>query len=243
MRPSSWSCCPPHRRRLAVAHDTSRDHWMSAADRSLRPRARLVHHKPEVSEMATPVPRVGPHLSKFTRNPGRSLDTAFTNVHDPGKDSLGRRGLIHGTRAKSSGQSPPESTATPARSRCSCGRRLAGCLNGTRGGDVCGTSRCPGERRAVCTNRVQTTDANVLSVDRRPAPVAASGQRHVQSHGATQLPDRPGPGLRHRALRGRGKRQEQHLGRLCRHDAVRRDVGADRRPTSSSRGTTTSRRT
>ena len=37
----------------------------------------------------------------------------------------------------------------------------------------------------------------------------------------------PVAGLRHRALRRRGQGQEQHLGRLCRHDAVRRDVGAD----------------
>ena len=43
-----------------------------------------------------------------------------------------------------------------------------------------------------------------------------------------QLPDRAGRGLRHRALRRRGQEQGKHLGRLCRPDAVRRNVGDDR---------------
>ena len=41
----------------------------------------------------------------------------------------------------------------------------------------------------------------------------------------TQLPDRPGRRLRHRALRRGSQGQAKHLGRLCRPDAVRRDVG------------------
>ncbi len=53
--------------------------------------------------------------------------------------------------------------------------------------------------------------------------------------------DRAGAGLRHRPLRRRGEEEEEHVGRLRRHDAVRRDGRADRRPARSSRGTSTSR--
>ena len=67
-----------------------------------------------------------------------------------------------------------------------------------------------------------SADANVLSVDSGPASRHSGGERQVPWH---QLPDRPGRRLRHRALRRRGQEQAKHLGRLCRPDAVRRNVG------------------
>ena len=67
-------------------------------------------------------------------------------------------------------------------------------------------------------------DADLLSVDRGPASRHPGGEREVPG---PQLPDRAGRGFRHRALRGRGQKQGKHLGRLCRPDAVRRNVGDD----------------
>ena len=65
---------------------------------------------------------------------------------------------------------------------------------------------------------------NLLSVDSRPSSRHSRGERQVPGN---QLPDRPGRRFRHRALRRRGQEQAKHVGRLCRPDAVRRNVGDD----------------
>ena len=81
------------------------------------------------------------------------------------------------------------------------------------------------ERHRLGLRAGPAADADLLSVDRGPASRHPDGERQVPGH---QLPDRAGRGLRHRALRRRGQEQGKHLGRLCRPDAVRRNVGDDR---------------
>ena len=80
------------------------------------------------------------------------------------------------------------------------------------------------ERHRIGLRRRPPADADVLSVDPGPSSRHPGGEREVPRH---QLPDRAGRGLRHRALRRRGQEQGKHLGRLCRPDAVRRNVGDD----------------
>ena len=80
------------------------------------------------------------------------------------------------------------------------------------------------DRHRLGLRRRPPADADLLPVDPGPASRHPGGQRQVPRH---QLPDRAGRGLRHRALRRRSQEQAEHLGRLCRPDAVRRNVGAD----------------
>ena len=67
-----------------------------------------------------------------------------------------------------------------------------------------------------------SADPDLLPMDSGPASRHSGGERQVPGH---QLSDRPGRRLRHRALRRRGQEQAKHVGRLCRPDAVRRNVG------------------
>ena len=74
----------------------------------------------------------------------------------------------------------------------------------------------------ACFRRRPSPDADLLSVDPGPASGDPGGEREVPGH---QLPDRAGRRLRDRAFRRRGQEQAKHVGRLCRPDAVRRNVG------------------
>ena len=72
-------------------------------------------------------------------------------------------------------------------------------------------------------------DADLLPVDLRAAPRhPGQDQQGLREDAQARREDRAGAGLRHRPLRRRGEEEEEHLGRLRRHDAVRRDGRADR---------------
>ena len=90
---------------------------------------------------------------------------------------------------------------------------------------LAGVARRGEDRHRLGLRAGPSADADLLSVDRGPSSRHPGGEREVPGH---QLPDRAGRGFRHRALRRRGEEQGKHLGRLCRPDAVRRNVGDDR---------------
>ena len=84
-------------------------------------------------------------------------------------------------------------------------------------------------------------DADLLPVDLRQLPRhPEADQQGLREAAQARREDRAGRGVRDRALRRRGEEEEEHVGRVRRHDALRRDGLADRGRARSSRGTTIS---
>ena len=58
--------------------------------------------------------------------------------------------------------------------------------------------------------------------------IPSQDQQGLREEAQARREDRAGAGLRHRPLRRRGEEEEEHVGRVRRHDAVRRDGRPDR---------------